>query len=177
MRKMLELQSDRIEAVLSVRKVHARVTGGTVTPRWTWLQVSPEVGVGMSRVKALHEEVVAALDASACRVAWRGAALTSEAPRDDPRPVHLLPLFRQLSQDGGGPLRPRRFGACLRRECLCWCDCLLQIGPTCALPGRQDLAGLCFFGRISVWHSRTSPCPSLFVSLRSANGRAARHWC
>jgi len=33
MRKKLEFQADRIEAVLSMHRAPARVTGGTVTPR------------------------------------------------------------------------------------------------------------------------------------------------
>ena len=102
MHKMLEMQSDRIKAVLSMHKVHARVTGGTVTSRWTRFQVLSEAVVRISRIRALHEELAAALDASTCRVSRRGAAVTIEVPRDDPRPVHLLPLFRQLSQDGDG---------------------------------------------------------------------------
>ena len=97
MRKKLEFQADRIEAVLSLHKVPARVTGGTVTPRWVRFQVLPAIGAKISRIKNLSEELAAALDAPSCRVSRRGAAVAIEVPRDDPQPVRLLPLFRQLT--------------------------------------------------------------------------------
>ena len=102
MRKILEFQADRIEAVLSVHKVPARVTGGTVTPRWVRFQVLPAVGAKISKIKNLSEELAAALDAPNCRVSRRGAAVAVEVPRDDPQPVRLLPLYRQLASDDGG---------------------------------------------------------------------------
>jgi len=97
MRKKLEFQADRIEAVLTLHKVPARVTGGTVTPRWVRFQVLPAVGAKISRIKNLSEELAAALDAPSCRVSRRGAAVAVEVPRDDPQPVRLLPLYRQLT--------------------------------------------------------------------------------
>jgi S-DNA-T family DNA segregation ATPase FtsK/SpoIIIE len=102
MRKKLEFQADRIEAVLTMHKVPARVTGGTVTPRWVRFQVLPAVGAKISKIKGLSEELAAALDAHSCRVSRRGAAVAVEVPRDDPQPVCLLPLFRQLEDDDGG---------------------------------------------------------------------------
>ncbi|MEA3340179.1 MAG: DNA translocase FtsK [Chloroflexota bacterium] len=101
MRKKLEFQADRIEAVLSLHKVPARVTGGTVTPRWIRFQVLPAVGAKISKIKNLSEELAAALDASNCRVSRRGAAVAVEVPRDDPQPVRLLPLYHQLNDDDG----------------------------------------------------------------------------
>jgi S-DNA-T family DNA segregation ATPase FtsK/SpoIIIE len=98
MREMLEFQSDRIEAVLSLHKIPARVTGGTVTPRWIRFRVLPQIGAKISKIKNLHEELAAALDAPNCRVARRGAAVDVEVPRDDPMPVQLLPLYRQLTR-------------------------------------------------------------------------------
>ncbi|MCX7681929.1 MAG: DNA translocase FtsK [Anaerolineae bacterium] len=96
MRSKLEFQADRIEAVLALNRIPARVTGGTVTPRWVSFQVLPAVGAKISRIKALSEELAAALDVPACRVSRRGAAVAVEVPRDDPQPVRLLPLYRQL---------------------------------------------------------------------------------
>jgi S-DNA-T family DNA segregation ATPase FtsK/SpoIIIE len=98
MRKKLEFQADRIEAVLSLHKISARVTGGTVTPRWTRFQVLPAMGAKISHIKNLHEELAQALDTPSCRVSRRGAAIAVEVPRDDPQPVRLLPLLRQLQQ-------------------------------------------------------------------------------
>ena len=97
MRKKLEFQADRIEAVLSLHKVTARVTGGTVTPRWVRFQVLPAMGAKISQIRNLHEELAAALDAPSCRVSRRGAAVAIEIPRDDPQPVRLLPLYKQLT--------------------------------------------------------------------------------
>ena len=102
MRKKLEFQADRIEAVLTMHKVPARVTGGTVTPRWVRFQVLPAMGAKISKIKGLSEELAAALDAHSCRVSRRGAAVAVEVPRDDPQPVRLLPLFRQLEGEDGG---------------------------------------------------------------------------
>jgi S-DNA-T family DNA segregation ATPase FtsK/SpoIIIE len=96
MRHRLESQANRIEAVLALNKVEARVTGGTVTPRWVRFQVLPAVGAKISRIKNLSEEMAAALDAANCRVSRHGAAVSVEVPRDDPQPVRLLPLYEQL---------------------------------------------------------------------------------
>jgi len=98
MRKKLEFQADRIEAVLALHKVPARVTGGTVTPRWVRFQVLPAVGAKISKIRGLSEELAAALDTSSCRVSRRGAAVAVEVPRDDPQPVRLLPLYCQLTR-------------------------------------------------------------------------------
>jgi len=113
MRRKLEFQADRIEAVLALHKVEARVTGGTVTPRWVRFRVLPAVGARISKIRGLSEELAAALDASSCRVARRGAAVAVEVPRDDPRPVRLLSLCRQLvdppdgvAGGGGGGVPP-----------------------------------------------------------------------
>jgi len=106
MRKKLEFQSDRIEAVLALHKVPARVTGGTVTPRWVRFQVLPAVGAKISKIKGLSEELAAALDAPSCRVSRRGAAVSVEVPRDDPQQVRLLPLFRHLNACHESPATP-----------------------------------------------------------------------
>jgi S-DNA-T family DNA segregation ATPase FtsK/SpoIIIE len=96
MRKMLEFQADRIEAVLTEHKVPGRVTGGTVTPRWVRFQVLPSIGARISRIKGLVEELAAALDAPSCRVARQGAAVMVEVPRDNPQPVRLTSLLQSL---------------------------------------------------------------------------------
>jgi S-DNA-T family DNA segregation ATPase FtsK/SpoIIIE len=103
MRHKLEFQANRIEAVLALNKVEARVTGGTVTPRWVRFQVLPAVGAKISRIKNLSEELAAALDAANCRVSRRGAAVAVDVPRDDPQPVRLLPLYEQLVESPAIP--------------------------------------------------------------------------
>ncbi len=96
MRQMLEYQADRIEAVLAHHKIPARVTGGTVTPRWIRFQVAPALGARIGAITGLAEELAAALDAPTVRVARQGAAIAVEVPREDPHPVRLLPLLQGL---------------------------------------------------------------------------------
>ena len=96
MRGQLELQADRIEKLLHLHNVRARVSGGTVTPRWIRFQVLPALGARISKIKHLSEELAAALNTSSCRVARRGASVDVEIPRDDPKPVRFLPLYHQL---------------------------------------------------------------------------------
>lgn len=103
MRKKLEFQANRIEAVLSLHKIPARVTGGTVTPRWVRFQILPAIGAKIARIKGLSEELAAALDARNCRVSRRGASVDVEIPRDDPQPVRLLPLLCELNKDSPVP--------------------------------------------------------------------------
>ncbi len=94
MRSKLEFQADRIEAVLRLHRVPGRVTGGTVTPRRVRFQVLPALGTRISKIKGLSEELAAALDTADCRIARRGAAIDVEIPREDPKLVRLMPLWR-----------------------------------------------------------------------------------
>ena len=103
MRQKLEFQADRIETVLSTHKVSARVTGGTVTPRWVRFKVLPAVGAKISRIKGLSEELAAALDVPDCRVSRRGAAVSVEVPRSDPQLVRLASLYEQLMDSAAIP--------------------------------------------------------------------------
>jgi len=88
--------------VLTMHKVPARVTGGTVTPRWVRFQVLPAVGTEVDKVKELSEELATALDVRSCRISRRGAAVAIEVSRDDPQPVQFGALYRQLQGDWEG---------------------------------------------------------------------------
>ncbi|MGB9777763.1 MAG: DNA translocase FtsK, partial [Anaerolineae bacterium] len=77
-------------------KIPARVTGGTVTPRWIRFQVVPALGARIASITGLAEELAAALNAPTVRVARQGAAVAVEVPREDPHPVRLLPLLEGL---------------------------------------------------------------------------------
>ncbi len=112
MHDLLEFQSDRIEAVLSTHKVPARVTGGTVTPRWVRFQLLPAVGAKISRIKNLSEELAAALDAPDCRISRQGASVALDVPRDDPQPVLLFPLLNQLQKEAEIPRMTATLGIC-----------------------------------------------------------------
>jgi len=103
-RQLLEYQADRIEAVLARHKVQARVTGGSVAPRWIQFQVLPALGARVNKVKSLVDELALALDCDSCRVSRQGGMLLLQIPRSDPQPVRLLSLHRRLSQtDKVGP--------------------------------------------------------------------------
>jgi S-DNA-T family DNA segregation ATPase FtsK/SpoIIIE len=102
-RQILEMQSNQIEAVLAQHKVSARVTGGLVSPRWIQFQVLPALGERVSKIKGLKEELALALGSDTCRISRNGGMVSVEIPRLDPRPVHLLPLFRRLDQRGEIP--------------------------------------------------------------------------
>ena len=103
-RRLLELQSDRIEMVLASHKAPARVTGGVVTPRAVQFHLAPALGTKVNKVQALADELALALGASSVRVSRQGSSVQLEVPRDDAQPVRLLPLMAQLAKGGGdGP--------------------------------------------------------------------------
>jgi S-DNA-T family DNA segregation ATPase FtsK/SpoIIIE len=107
MRERLKHQCDVIEEVLRTHRIAARVTGGTVRPRWVRFNVLPAVGARTTKIKRLSEELAVALGADDCRVKRRGAAVDVEIPRDYDGPaVRLLPLQKQLRQlEGNGTWR------------------------------------------------------------------------
>lgn len=95
-RHLLDMQANRIEEVLDDHRLPARVWGGTVAPRFIRFHLVPQVGVRLSRIKALSEEVALALGASSCRISRQGSSLHLEIPRDDPVTVQLVTLGRRL---------------------------------------------------------------------------------
>ncbi len=100
-RKLLELQSDRIEMVLANHKAPARVTGGVVTPRAVQYHLTPALGIKVSKVQALADELALALGVTNVRVSRQGGSVQLEIPRDDAQTVKLLPLLAQLSKGRG----------------------------------------------------------------------------
>jgi S-DNA-T family DNA segregation ATPase FtsK/SpoIIIE len=103
-RRKLELQSDRIEMVLTTHKAPARVTGGVVTPRAVQFYLAPLLGTKINRVQSLTEELALALGVSSVRVSRQGSSMQLQIPRDDARPVKLLSLMAAL---GAAQLGPR----------------------------------------------------------------------
>ncbi len=96
-RTHLDLQANRIEAVLANHRAPARVTGGVVTPRLVRFHLSPAPGVRLRRLAGLGEELALALAVPGCRIARDSGALAVEVPRADPSPVALLPLCARLA--------------------------------------------------------------------------------
>jgi S-DNA-T family DNA segregation ATPase FtsK/SpoIIIE len=101
-RKELELQSDRIEMVLASHKAPARITGGIVTPRVVQFHLTPASGTRINKVQALADELALALGVASVRVSRQGGSMQLEVPRDDARPVQLLPLISRLAQRKSG---------------------------------------------------------------------------
>jgi len=94
----LDLQANRIEAVLATHRAPARVLGGVVTPRMVRFHLQPSPGVRVRRLVGLAEELALALDVPGCRIARDNGALAVEVPRPDPAPVSLLPLCARLAR-------------------------------------------------------------------------------
>lgn len=96
MRRRLEMQADRIEAVLASHKVQGRVWGGAVTPRFIRFQVITSLDTKVNRVVALSEEIALSLGVPATRIYRQNGAIQVEVPRSEPETVHLLPLARRV---------------------------------------------------------------------------------
>lgn len=95
MRHKLEMQADRIEAVLAAHKVQGAVWGGTVTPRFTRFQVMTASGTAVSRVTGLEEEVAQGLGVPAVRMYRQNGVIQVEVPRSEAPPE--LRLMRMVA--------------------------------------------------------------------------------
>ena len=89
-----EMHAARIETVLGAHKVPARVWQATVTPRFVRFDVTTALGIRLSKVSGLAEELAFSLGARSTRVFREGGVLHVEVPRETPRTVDLLPLCR-----------------------------------------------------------------------------------
>lgn len=90
--RTLEMQADRIEAVLARHRVQARVEGGTVTPRFIRFRLVADGSTRVNKITALADEIAMELDRREARVYREGAAIQVEVPRTQPAPVRLLQL-------------------------------------------------------------------------------------
>ncbi len=112
MKRLLNFQADRIELVLASHKVPARVTGGTVTPRFVRFQVMTPLGVKVRQVAGLAEELALSLNAPNCRVYRQEGQVQVEvpsAPGPRRRPARPLPQPRRPAPSGRAA-RHRRSG-------------------------------------------------------------------
>ena len=96
-RNELDGLADRIELILQDHKTPARVTGGSVTPRWVQFLLQPAPGIKVNKVEALSREIAIALGAPTARVKAENGAVKVEVPRNDPQPVNLMRLCSRLS--------------------------------------------------------------------------------
>lgn len=95
-RSELDGQADQIEMILQDHKVPARVTGGTITPRWVQFVLQPAPGIEINSVAALSREIAIALSAPTAHVKAEGGAVKVEVPRTDSQPVNLMRLMARL---------------------------------------------------------------------------------
>ncbi|MFN2166804.1 MAG: DNA translocase FtsK, partial [Anaerolineae bacterium] len=102
MRRVLHFQADRIEQVLASHRVPSLVTGGMVTPRLVRFQVLTPLGVTVSRVARLSEEIALSLGAKTCRIYREEGQVQVEVPRTDAQVVRLSDLCRRLAAEGAG---------------------------------------------------------------------------
>jgi DNA segregation ATPase FtsK/SpoIIIE, S-DNA-T family len=106
MKRLLNFQADRIELVLASHKVPARVTGGTVSPRFVRFQISTPLGVKVRQVAGLTEEIALSLNSPNCRVYRQEGRLHLEVPRPQARAVGLLQLCQRLAAQHPHDLPP-----------------------------------------------------------------------
>ena len=95
-KRTLEMQADRIEAVLERHRVQARVDCGTVTPRFVRFRLIADGATKVSKIKGLADEIAMELEKREARVYREGAMIQVEVPRGEPEPIRLLPLCEQL---------------------------------------------------------------------------------
>lgn len=97
-RRTLNMQADRIEAVLARHRVSGRVRGGKVTPRFIQFQLVAQMGTKVSKVASLAEEIAMALGTSEARIYRRGGDINVEVPRSQPDPIRLCRLCNRLNR-------------------------------------------------------------------------------
>jgi len=96
MQQNLEAQANVIEHVLANHKIHSRVWGGAVTPRFIRYDLTTAAGVRVQKVLALKDEIALSLSVSDVRLYRKEGAIRVEVPRTRPSIVRLLPLMRSL---------------------------------------------------------------------------------
>ncbi len=98
MQQLLERQADTIEMVLTSHKIHSRVWGGTVTPRFVRYDLTTTAGTRVQKVLALQAEIAMALGASTIRLYRKGGAIRVEVPRTRAGLVRLQSLSSTIKR-------------------------------------------------------------------------------
>jgi len=98
-KRLLNLQADKIEAILAAHRAPARVWGGRLTPRTVQFHLAPTATTKLTRLESLTEEVALALGVSNARLTRTNGTLSLEVPRTDSRFVTLAELDAQLQRD------------------------------------------------------------------------------
>ena len=80
-RQYLELQADRVEAILASHGAPVHITGGTIGPRLIRFFIQPAPHVRLAQLRALDEDVAAALQTAPGRCARKCARTGNTAPK------------------------------------------------------------------------------------------------
>ncbi len=97
----LEIQSRRIENVLTNHDVAARVAGGFVQPRWIRFDLAAHVGSSLDRLRHMKQELLAALGAADGELVPHAGGWQLHVARTEDVPVSLLDLMAMTP-----PLQP-----------------------------------------------------------------------
>jgi len=95
--RILELQANQIETLLSKHRIPSQVLGGTVTPRTVRFELALDLGARITQVQRLSEELALSLSVPTCRIVRQDGILNIEVPRARPKRVGLLEVSRRLS--------------------------------------------------------------------------------
>ncbi|MCC6904220.1 MAG: DNA translocase FtsK [Anaerolineae bacterium] len=95
-REWLDYQADHLELLLASHRLDVAVVGVQVSPRWVRFLLEPGPGTKIGSIQNLAEELALVLGAPSVRVTRSGGALALEAPLNNPQPVYLLSLARDL---------------------------------------------------------------------------------
>lgn len=119
-RAYLELTADRIEATLAAHGAPVHITGGTVGPRLIRFNVQPAPHVRLSQIRALSEDVAAAMQIPNIRTVRGEEGIVFEFANPQTRTLTLLDELAALNfdpwpegiaylgiADSGGPLLAR----------------------------------------------------------------------
>jgi len=94
--QLLELQADRVEAVLGQHKAPGRVVGGTLGPRIVRFHFQPAPHVKYSQVEKLADDLALALAVPEVRLSREDGFVVMEFIRSDPKPVHFGQLLDEI---------------------------------------------------------------------------------
>jgi S-DNA-T family DNA segregation ATPase FtsK/SpoIIIE len=107
LRRYLECQADRVEAVLAAHRAPGYVTGGAVGPRLVRFFVDPAPNTRFSTLRALADDLALALRVPSLCIERGKEGVVLEFPNPEPHPVTLLSL---LSDAGPLPLSTALLG-------------------------------------------------------------------
>jgi len=95
-RKYLEFQADRVEAILAAHGAPVQITGGTIGPRLIRFFIQPAPHVRLAAIRALGEDVAAALQTANVRIVRGEEGVVLEFANPDGRTLTLLTEIAQL---------------------------------------------------------------------------------